>query len=79
LHKYQRHHKRRVDLGLAFRLSGVPNNASLELKKLDEPRKEADVILVLQLDDGSRLPQITFKQDAYLNDILNAFKNAPDR
>lgn len=74
-----RFQKRRLDVTLTFRLSGVPMNAQLELKKLDIPRKVSDVIIVLQLEDGSRLSQQTFKPDANLNDLLNAFKNVPDR
>jgi hypothetical protein len=53
-------------------------NAQLELKKLDVPRKASDAIIVLQLEDGSRLPQQTFKPDTTLYDLLNAFKSAPD-
>ena len=54
-------------------------NAQLELKKLDVPRKVSDVIIVLQLEDGSRLPQQTFKPITNLIDLVNVFKNVPDR
>jgi hypothetical protein len=75
LNSFQR---RKLDVTLAFRLTGVPMNAQLELKKLDVPRKASDAIIVLQLEDGSRLPQQTFKPDTTLYDLLNAFKSAPD-
>ena len=64
---------------LTFRLSGIPMNAQLELKKLDVPRRVSDVIIVLQLEDGSRLPQQTFKPSTNLFDLVNSFKTVPDR
>lgn len=70
--------KRRLDVTLTFRLSGIPMNAQLELKKLDVPRRVSDVIIVLQLEDGSRLPQQTFKPSTNLFDLVNAFKTVPD-
>jgi tether containing UBX domain for GLUT4 len=56
------HQKRSIDVTLAFRLTGIPNNAILELKKCENgPRKFEDVTIVLQLDDGTRLTAKTFK------------------
>jgi hypothetical protein len=56
-----------------FRLSGLPNNAQLELKKLDVPRRLEDVIIVMQLADGSRLPQQKFLPTEKLSSVLVAF------
>ena len=66
-------------MALTFRMSGIPMNAQLELKKLDVPRKVSDVIIVLQLEDGSRLPQQSFKPDTALFDLVKAFKNDPNK
>ena len=70
------HQRRSLDLALSLRLSGVPNNAVLELRRLDVPRRFADVTIALQLDDadGSRLPQKTFRPDAVaLYEVLEAY------
>lgn len=50
--------KKHLDVTLTYRLSGVPNNAQLELVKLVHgPRQLADVSVCVQLEsDGSRLP-----------------------
>jgi tether containing UBX domain for GLUT4 len=71
------HHKKQLDITLSFRLTGVPNNGHLELQKLEGgPRTFADVILVLQLDDGSRLSAKSFSPNStYLNSILTTYKN----
>jgi tether containing UBX domain for GLUT4 len=71
------HHKKQLDITLSFRLTGVPNNGHLELQKLEGgPRTFADVILVLQLDDGSRLSAKSFSPNStHLNRVLTAYKN----
>lgn len=56
--------KKHLDLTLTYRLSGIPNNAQLELSKLESgPRQISDITIVLQLDDGTRLPPQQFKPD----------------
>lgn len=37
-----------------FRFSGLPNNAQLEMAEATKQRTEADVTVMLQLEDGSR-------------------------
>lgn len=48
------HHRRILDLSLMFRFSGLPNNAQLEMVEATKKRTEADVTVMLQLEDGSR-------------------------
>lgn len=71
------HHKRPVDLTLPFRLSGVPNNAQLDLKKNENGassrRGGEQVVISLQLDDGSRLEPTQFKSDNTLFELVQTF------
>ena len=64
-----------MDITLSFRLTGVPNNGHLELQKLDGgPRSFKDVIIILQLDDGSRLSAKSFQPSStYLNDVISEY------
>lgn len=56
--------KKHLDVTLTYRLSGVPNNAQLELVKLENgPRRISPVSVCLQLDDGTRLPPRQFQPD----------------
>lgn len=48
------HHRRILDLSVMFRFSGLPNNAQLEMIEATKQRTEADVTVMLQLEDGSR-------------------------
>ncbi len=63
-------------MALTFRLSGLPNNAQLELKKLDVARRLEDVVIVLQLEDGNRLPQQKFQPSEKISVVLKTFDNA---
>lgn len=57
--------KKSLDLTLTFRLSGIPNNAVVDLKVLESgPRQFENVTISLQLDDGSRLTPADFKSDS---------------
>ncbi|RMZ95066.1 Tether containing UBX domain for GLUT4 [Brachionus plicatilis] len=57
--------KKSLDLTLTFRLSGIPNNAVVDLKMLDSgPRHYENVTISLQLEDGSRLTPTDFKSDS---------------
>ena len=66
------HQRRLLDVTLDFRLTGVANNAQLELKRLDVQRKLGDVIIVLQLEDGTRLSPITFTPSHSLLAVVEA-------
>jgi tether containing UBX domain for GLUT4 len=76
------HQRKTLDISLTYRLSGIPNNAQLELKKLENgPRQFQNVTIALQMDDGSRLPQQEqFKPDSTsLLNVIEVFsKNNPD-
>lgn len=68
------HQRRRLDITSTFHLSGVPKNAQLELKKLDIPRKIGDVTIAFQIEDGSRLPPLTFKPtDTTLFKVIESY------
>ncbi|XP_062540802.1 tether containing UBX domain for GLUT4 [Armigeres subalbatus] len=64
-----KHHSKIMDLSVMFRFSGLPNNALLEMVPATKVRTEQDIILVLQLEDGTRLNG-TFKSSANLLDVL---------
>lgn len=66
-----KHHNKVMDLSAMFRFSGLPNNALLEMVEAKKIRTEADVQLVVQLEDGSRLDG-TFKPSSSLLDVLKA-------
>lgn len=76
------HQRKTLDISLTYRLSGIPNNAQLELKKLENgPRQFQNVTIALQMDDGSRLAQQEqFKPDSTsLLNVIEVFsKNNPD-
>lgn len=58
-----RYQKRTLDTTLTFRMTGIANNTTLDLEKMDVARKFKDVTLVLQLSDGSKLTPKNFKPD----------------
>ena len=70
--------RRRLDIASTLRLSGVPNNAMFELKKLEIPRKFEDVTIAFQLEDGSRLNPHPFSPNSYLNEIIEHFSKVSD-
>jgi hypothetical protein len=70
--------RRRLDIASTLRLAAVPNNAMLELKRLDIPRKFEDVIIALQLEDGSRLNPHSFSPNSCLYEIIEHFSNVSD-
>lgn len=62
-----------VDVTLTVRYAGLPNLAKLELVAVGNKRRaEQDVILALQLPDGSRL-QHTFSPMTPLWEVLQHF------
>lgn len=64
-----KHHKRILDLTTSFRFSGLPNNAQLEMVEAQKKRQDAEVELVVQLSDGSRVIG-KFKPNTTLLDII---------
>lgn len=71
--------KRVLDISLAWRLTGIAYNTTLDLQKLDKPRQFQDVIIVLQLSDGSRLSPKTFKPDVTnVYSVLGEYKEASE-
>lgn len=64
-----KHHKRIVDLSTPFRFSGLPNNGQLEMVDAQKKRQDAEVELVVQLSDGSRLNG-NFKPITNLSQII---------
>ena len=72
-----KHHNKLLDLSQMFRFSGLPNNAQLEMVESDGKRKiVAEVILCLQLEDGSRVNG-SFKSTDLLSDVLGSL--CPDK
>ena len=60
-----------------FRFSGLPNNAQLEMVDSDGKRKVAtDVVLCLQLEDGTRANG-SFKSTDLLSDVIGSL--CPDK
>lgn len=64
-----KHHNKIMDLSAMFRFSGLPNNALLEMVPATKVRTEAEITLVVQLEDGNRLEGI-FKPSATLLYVL---------
>ncbi|CAD5120815.1 DgyrCDS9373 [Dimorphilus gyrociliatus] len=52
-----KHGKKKLDLTLSFRYSGLPNRSKLELVESDGERKEEPVMVAIQFQDGSRTIQ----------------------
>lgn len=64
-----KHHKRILDLTLMYRFTGLPNNAQLEMVEASKKRQEQEVVLVIQLIDGTRV-EGTYKPSMSLADVL---------
>nr|XP_019553225.2 tether containing UBX domain for GLUT4-like [Aedes albopictus] len=64
-----KHHNKVIDLSAMFRFSGLPNNALLEMAPATKTRTEEDIMLVMQLEDGTRLDG-TFKPSTSLLHVL---------
>lgn len=50
-----KHHNKTLDITTAFRFSGLPNNAQLELAAAVKNRREGDITLAINLENGSRI------------------------
>lgn len=74
------HRNRPVDLSIPFRLTGVSNNASLELQQVRSAVEAApqQVRVCVQMVDGKRV-QSSFANDATIESILEFFKLLPSR
>lgn len=73
------HNKRSIDISLTTRLSGVTNNATLDLRRMDTPRKFQDVVIVLQCPDGSKLSPKSFTPNLTTFEmILQAYQGESD-
>ncbi len=67
--------KRTLDISLTFRMTGIANNTTLEIEKLEVARKFQDVVIVLQLSDGSKLVQKRFQPDTTTFEaVLEAYR-----
>ncbi|CAH0547416.1 unnamed protein product [Brassicogethes aeneus] len=64
-----KHHNKVLDTTSTFRFSGLPNNASLELCEIVKIRKESDITLALNLENGTRLMG-NFNPNETLSNIL---------
>lgn len=66
---FDSHGRKDLDLSLSFRYANLPNNAKLELQKLEKSRAEENVGIALQLKSGQRLQHL-FLPGTSLWDIL---------
>ncbi|VDL72524.1 unnamed protein product [Nippostrongylus brasiliensis] len=67
--------KRHVDLALPFRLSGLPNNATLEMVQAAKVALDSKVTIALQLPSGSRLEE-EFPVSSTLFEVLQRFSQS---
>lgn len=58
-----------MDLSIMYRFSGLPNNAQLEMVEAQKKRAEAEVHVMVQLNDGTRIEE-TFKSNASLAEVI---------
>ncbi|KAF4042303.1 UBX domain-containing protein [Phytophthora infestans] len=70
------HRSRPIDLSIPFRLTGISNNASVEMKELEGADEVQQVRVCVQLSDGKRV-QASFGSDATIERILTFFKLLP--
>lgn len=71
------HGRKQPDLTVSLRYLGLPNNAKLELVKAPQSRKESEVLIALQLEDGTRL-QKSFNPQVVLWEILDIWQKESD-
>uniref|UniRef100_A0A182PSV6 UBX domain-containing protein n=1 Tax=Anopheles epiroticus TaxID=199890 RepID=A0A182PSV6_9DIPT len=64
------HHNKVLDLSTMYRFAGIPNNALLEMAKAKRARVEDEVVVQLQLEDGTRTENATFKPSQALLEVL---------
>jgi tether containing UBX domain for GLUT4 len=76
-----KHHNKLLDLSMMFRFAGLPNNSNLEMVEVENKRVEGDLVICLQLEDGSRLNG-NFPPSANLREIITKLcpeKSSPDQ
>jgi hypothetical protein len=73
-----RHQRKKCDLSIPWRLSGIPTNALLEMNKLEERRPTSNVTVQLQLPDNSRNAG-SFEPSVTLQEMLNWYRAQPER
>ncbi|XP_014774030.1 tether containing UBX domain for GLUT4 isoform X2 [Octopus bimaculoides] len=66
-----------LDLTLSIRYLNLTNNAKLELVKAATPRRESEIVVALQLSDGTRL-QKSFLPQVTLWEILEHWQKEAD-
>lgn len=64
-----KHHRQVLDTTATIRFSGLPNNAFLELTEAKGTRKESEVVVGVQMEDGHRLMG-NFLPSASLRQVL---------
>lgn len=69
------HRNRPIDLSIPFRLTGISNNAAIELKEVGSAEVQ-QVRVCVQLPDGKRV-QAQFAHDSTLEAILSSFQLLP--
>ncbi|KHN76739.1 Tether containing UBX domain for GLUT4 [Toxocara canis] len=69
-----KHHNRVLDGALPFRLSGLPNNATVEMIRISRASGPANVEIALQISDGSR-KLCTLNNELTLLDVLTKFSS----
>lgn len=65
------HHGKSIDETLTFRLSGLPNNANLELVSSTKKSVVDDVEIALQTAEGRKTKK--FPNDTSLGDVITGF------
>ena len=66
-----KHHNKLLDLSQMFRFASLPNNATLEMVEAEKKRVEQNLVICLQLEDGTRING-NFPSSATLREIINA-------
>ncbi|POM78700.1 Hypothetical protein PHPALM_3744 [Phytophthora palmivora] len=70
------HRSKPIDLSIPFRLTGISNNASVELTEVEGAAEVQQVRVCVQLLDGKRV-QASFGSDSTMEHILTFFKLLP--
>ncbi|KAK9888207.1 hypothetical protein WA026_000475 [Henosepilachna vigintioctopunctata] len=66
-----KHHNKALDTSMTIQFSGLPNNAQLELGPAVKTRKESEITVALNVQDGNRILG-TFLPSNTLQDVLNS-------
>lgn len=73
--RYQKH---KYDLTVAWRMLRIPNNAALDMYRLEERRRTDDIHVQLQLPDNSRYAG-WFEPTVTLQEMLDWYRFQPER